>query len=238
MYSCQAQNVQRLTRRPALLPECEFAPSGVFFCLFTLKRRRTTPSKTSHLVLPLTPMQPIKNWRGCPPCNGETQPVLDYRRPAGTIRTSRIFKAGLTSPHFLASSRLTTIFTWRPSFLIPPSPPVSSSSMSDRKAEQSQTPVGTDLVWRQKTSPCFRQPARFYRTFPRLTQTGGLAGGEVEAVLGEPRPTSCGLAVCVRGRRGRDGGLGARPAALILQLQSVVLRLQLLDLQLHENRKR
>lgn len=59
----------------------------------------------------------------------------------------------------------------------------------------------------------------------RLTKAGGLAGGEVEAVLGDSRASSWGLAVCVRGRRGRDGGLGAGPAALILELQSVILRL-------------
>lgn len=42
-----------------------------------------------------------------------------------------LMTGGLTSVHLLSSSRLTTIFTCRPSFLIPPSPPVSSSSMSD-----------------------------------------------------------------------------------------------------------
>lgn len=65
-----------------------------------------------------------------------------------------------------------------------------------------------------------------------LTQAGGLAGGEVEAVLGETRPARLSLAVCVMGGRGGDGGLRADPAALILHLQTVVLRLQLLDLHL------
>lgn len=79
MYSCQAQNAFNTPTRSA----SDFLLLAVFFCcLFTLNRRRTTPSKTSHFVLPLTPMQPIRNWRGCPPCDGQTQLVLDDRRPS------------------------------------------------------------------------------------------------------------------------------------------------------------
>lgn len=44
-------------------------------CVITLKRRRTTPSRTSHLVLPLTPMQPIRKWRSRPSCDKETSTV-------------------------------------------------------------------------------------------------------------------------------------------------------------------
>lgn len=65
-----------------------------------------------------------------------------------------------------------------------------------------------------------------------LTQAGRLAGGEVEAVLRQSWSGPRSVALCVRGRRRRDGHLGAGPAALTLQLQTIVLRLQLLDLQL------
>lgn len=73
-----------------------------------------------------------------------------------------------------------------------------------------------------------------------LTQAAGLAAGEVQALLAgsrprpRSRPGSRTLALRVRGRRGDDGGLGAAPAALVLQLQPVVLRFQLLDLQLQK----
>lgn len=69
-----------------------------------------------------------------------------------------------------------------------------------------------------------------------LTQAAGLAAGEVQALRSRPRsrPGSWALAMCVRGRRGGDGGLGATPAALVLKLQPVVLRLQLLNLQLQK----
>jgi len=33
-------------------------------CLLTLNSRLTTPSRTSHLVFPLTPMQPMRKVRG------------------------------------------------------------------------------------------------------------------------------------------------------------------------------
>ena len=46
--------------------------------MFTLKSRRTTPSRTSHLVLPLTPMQPIRKWRGRPSCDGKKKNMLDF----------------------------------------------------------------------------------------------------------------------------------------------------------------
>ena len=65
-----------------------------------------------------------------------------------------------------------------------------------------------------------------------LTQAGGLAGGEVEAVLRQARPGAWVLGGVVRG--GGDGDLGAGPAAAVaVQLQTVVLRLQLLDFNLH-----
>lgn len=73
-----------------------------------------------------------------------------------------------------------------------------------------------------------------------LTQAAGLAAGEVEALLGWPRPRTGPRpgSVGVRGRRGGDGGLGAAPATLVLQLQPVVLRLQLLNLQLQKEAQR
>lgn len=61
---------------------CQIQPT--MFCLylilnhfpvFTLKRRRTTPSRTSHLVLPLTPMQPIRKCRGRASCDGKIKKV-------------------------------------------------------------------------------------------------------------------------------------------------------------------
>lgn len=57
--------------------------------MFTLKSRRTTPSRTSHLVLPLTPMQPIRKWRGRPSCDGKTCLILDAIRP--TVLGSELY---------------------------------------------------------------------------------------------------------------------------------------------------
>lgn len=66
----------------------------------------------------------------------------------------------------------------------------------------------------------------------RLTQTGRLAGGKVEAVLWQAGTGSWGLALCVRRRRGWNGRLGSCPAPLAVQLQTIILRLQLLNLHL------
>lgn len=122
---------------------CQIQPT--MFCLylilnhfpvFTLKRRRTTPSRTSHLVLPLTPMQPIRKCRGRASCDGKIKKIEYTKSLQIKLKPKNNQKSvcyiSLTSPHLLSSSKLTTILTCRPSFL-PPSPPVSSSNMSDRK---------------------------------------------------------------------------------------------------------
>lgn len=84
-------------------------------------------------------------------------------------------------------------------------------------------------------SPFCRKSERFKPPGARpLTKAAGLAAGEVQALLGgsRARPRPWALAVRVRGWRGGDGGQGAAPTALVLLLQTVVLCLQLLDLQL------
>ncbi len=100
--------------------------SKLKFFFFTLKSRLTTPSRTSHLVFPLTPMQPSKNWEGLHSCQKQNKEVFEV-----TLMRSLSYFCwkSCTSFHSRPFSRLTTTFTCCPSFQELPSP-LSSSNIS------------------------------------------------------------------------------------------------------------
>ena len=87
-----------------------------------------------------------------------------------------------------------------------------------------------NISGKNNNSVCCSLESR-YSSASLLTEAGGLAGGEVEAVLRQARPGAWVLGAVVGG--GGDGHLGAGAAAAVaVQLQTVVLRLQLLDFDL------
>lgn len=114
------------------------------FC--TLKRRLTTPSSTSHLVFPLTPMQPSKNWEGLHSCQKQHKERLE----ATLMRSLGYFCWNVltcTSFHSGSFSRLTTTFTCCPSFQELPSP-LSSSNISKSQQRISTVYNNARFLWK------------------------------------------------------------------------------------------